>query len=149
MPPPWRAWPAGQWPDTVRLPGKYQPVPRGTTNRADDKPRPGILIPVHYGHVPPMGTLRDNPYRIEDNRLYGPGGYDMEASIYPALSQYRRASSTPLPMGVLMMPDTETDSHAPRGWVKPYTGNAKYALVYTPAHPTAAQAAPSVSATAC
>ena len=56
------------------------------TNRADGDDRPGILILAHMDTVHPVGTLKDNPVRIEGDRLYGPGSYDMKAGIYLALS---------------------------------------------------------------
>lgn len=108
------------------------------TNRADQDTRPGILILGHLDTVHPMGTLRENPCRIDGDRLYGPGVYDMKAGIYlalTALAGLSQAGDTRLPVDFLMVPDEETGSHASRPAIERYAGNAKYALVCEPARP--------------
>src|SRR3546814_8714011 len=50
------------------------------TNRAAGDARPGILVLAHLDTVHPVGTLQDNPCRIEGDRLYGPGSSDMKRS---------------------------------------------------------------------
>ena len=56
------------------------------SNRAAGDARPGILILGHLDTVHPFGTLQTNPCRIEGERLYGPGGYDMKGGNYLALT---------------------------------------------------------------
>ena len=71
------------------------------TNRAEGDTRQGLLILGHSDTVHPIGMLADNPIRIEGDRLYGPGGYDMKAGIYLALTALSTAAtpgSTPLPV---------------------------------------------------
>lgn len=109
-----------------------------TTNRAPEDTRPGILILAHLDTVHPIGTLNDNPIRIEGDRLYGPGSYDMKAGIYlalTALGQLSAPGATQLPVDFLMVPDEETGSHASREWIERYAATAKYALVCEPARP--------------
>lgn len=106
------------------------------TNRADGDDRPGILILAHMDTVHPVGTLKDNPVRIEGDRLYGPGSYDMKAGIYLALSALAtvaRPGDTRLPVDFLVVPDEETGSHASRAHIERHAANAKYALVCEPA----------------
>src|SRR5690606_18983876 len=61
-----------------------------TTNRAPGDTRPGILVLAHLDTVHPVGTLQDNPCRVEGDRLYGPGSYDMKGGIYLALAALAR-----------------------------------------------------------
>jgi glutamate carboxypeptidase len=108
------------------------------SNRAPGDERPGILVIGHLDTVHPVGMLQDNPYRIEGNRLYGPGCYDMKAGIYLALlalGQLSRPGSTRLPVDFVMVPDEETGSHRSRATTERYARNARYALVCEPARP--------------
>lgn len=109
-----------------------------TTNRAPGDTRPGILVLAHLDTVHPVGTLQDNPCRVEGDRLYGPGSYDMKGGIYLALAALARLAqpgATRLPVDFLMVPDEETGSHASRASIERYAANAKYALVCEPARP--------------
>jgi len=106
------------------------------TNRADGDTRKGLLVLAHLDTVHPIGTLQDNPIRIEGDRLYGPGGYDMKAGIYLALSALAglaEPGATRLPIDFLMVPDEETGSHASRPHIERYAGQARYGLVCEPA----------------
>src|SRR5690606_31530935 len=108
------------------------------SNRAADGVRPGILILGHLDTVHPIGTLQENPCRIEGDRLYGPGTYDMKAGIYLAFMAMKGLAapgSTPLPVDFLMVPDEETGSHASRASIEQYAANARYGLVCEPARP--------------
>lgn len=106
------------------------------TNRAEGDTRPGILVLAHLDTVHPIGTLDDNPIRIEGDKLYGPGGYDMKAGIYLALSAMTglaEPGATRLPIDFLMVPDEETGSHASRQHIERFARNARYGLVCEPA----------------
>ncbi|OZI20730.1 peptidase [Bordetella genomosp. 9] len=106
------------------------------TNRAADDTRPGILILAHMDTVHPIGTLKETPYRIEGDKLYGPGCYDMKAGIYMALLAMGRLAapgSTRLPIDMVLVPDEETGSHASRASIEAYARNARYGLVCEPA----------------
>ncbi|HLU00212.1 MAG TPA: M20 family metallopeptidase [Burkholderiaceae bacterium] len=108
------------------------------SNRVAGDTRPGILVLGHTDTVHPIGTLQENPCRIEGDRLYGPGSYDMKAGIYLALSALSTLvtpGSTQLPVDFLMVPDEETGSHASRSFIEKFASNAKYALVCEPARP--------------
>ena len=106
------------------------------TNRAAGDTRRGLLVLGHLDTVHPIGMLQDNPIRIEGDRLYGPGGYDMKAGIYlvlTALGAAVQAGSTPLPVDLLIVPDEEVGSQASRAHIETMARNAKYCLVGEPA----------------
>lgn len=106
------------------------------SNRADGDERPGLLILGHSDTVHPIGTLQDNPCRIEGDRLYGPGGYDMKAGLYLALTALRDlagTSATALPVDFVIVPDEETGSHASRPHIEAFAARARYTLVCEPA----------------
>ena len=106
------------------------------SNRAAGDTRPGLLILGHSDTVHPIGTLQQNPCRTEGDRLYGPGGYDMKAGIYLALTALRdlaAAGATALPVDFLVVPDEETGSHASRPHIEAFARNARYGLVCEPA----------------
>jgi glutamate carboxypeptidase len=106
------------------------------TNRARADERAGILVLGHLDTVHPTGTLQQNPCRIEGDRLYGPGGYDMKGGVYlvlTALGQLAAAGGTALPVDMLLVPDEETGSHASRASIEHLAARARYALVAEPA----------------
>ena len=109
------------------------------SNRVAGDVRPGLLILGHSDTVHPIGTLQDNPCRIEGDRFYGPGGYDMKAGIYLALTALRElsatdaTSATALPVDFVIVPDEETGSHASRPHIEAFARNARYTLVCEPA----------------
>ena len=106
------------------------------SNRAAGDGRAGILVLAHLDTVHPLGTLQQNPCRIEGDRLYGPGGYDMKGGIYlalTALGQLAAPGSTELPVDFLLVPDEETGSCHSRASIERYARQACYALVCEPA----------------
>ncbi len=108
------------------------------TTRAPGDTRPGILIIGHIDTVHPVGTLGENPCRVEGDRLYGPGSYDMKAGIVLALAGLTGLTApgaTRLPIDFLMVPDEETGSHASREHIEHLAKQAKYGLVCEPARP--------------
>jgi glutamate carboxypeptidase len=106
------------------------------TNRGRDDESRGILVLGHLDTVHPVGTLQQNPCRIEGDRLYGPGGYDMKGGAFlaaGALGQLAAPAATALPVDLLLVPDEETGSHASRTAIERFAGRAHYALVAEPA----------------
>lgn len=105
-------------------------------NRTEGDTRPGILVLAHYDTVHPVGTLRKNPLRLEGDRLYGPGIYDMKAGICLALTglaQARDGQGTRLPVDIVVSPDEETGSHLSRTAIEDFARRSKYVLVCEPA----------------
>ena len=106
------------------------------SNRATGDRRAGILVLGHLDTVHPFGTLQQNACRIEGDRLYGPGGFDMKGGVYlalTALGQLAAPGSTALPVDFLLVPDEETGSHQSRAAIERCAGEARYALVGEPA----------------
>ena len=83
-----------------------------------DAGKPGILVSGHLDTVHPVGTLEKLPFRVEENRCYGPGILDMKGGNYltvEALRQIGRAGlETPLPVTVLLTPDEEVGTPSTR-----------------------------------
>ena len=108
------------------------------SNRAPEDQRAGILLLAHLDTVHPIGTLEINPCRIEDDKLFGPGSFDMKGGTYLALTAFGELSAegaTRLPVDFLMVPDEEVGSHASRPTIEDYAKRAKYTLVCEPARP--------------
>ncbi len=106
------------------------------SNRASGDGRAGILILAHLDTVHPIGTLEQNECRIEGDRLYGPGSYDMKGGIYlalTALGQLAAPGSTALPVDFLLVPDEETGSRQSRASIERFARQAHYVLVCEPA----------------
>lgn len=80
--------------------------------------KPGILVSGHFDTVHPIGTLDKNPFRIEGDKIFGPGIQDMKSGNYIALEAMRQVIraglKTPLPVTFLFTPDEEIGSPATR-----------------------------------
>jgi glutamate carboxypeptidase len=97
---------------------------------------PGILLLSHLDTVHPVGTLgRDLPIRVEGDRLYGPGVYDMKGGAWLAFQAFlavAKAGSARLPLAFLFTPDEEIGSPTTRGLIEDLGRGAAYALVTEP-----------------
>jgi len=98
---------------------------------------PGILVMGHLDTVHPLGTLAALPWRIDGERLYGPGVLDMKGGVFVALSAMRalqRAGvATPLPVTFLLTCDEEIGSPSTRDLIEREAARHKYVLVPEPA----------------
>lgn len=99
---------------------------------------PGILVLCHLDTVHPKGTLAKHlPFRIDGDRAYGPGIYDMKGGAYLALCAYRAmaagAKPNSLPIRFLYVGDEETGSRTSRHLIEAEAERAKYVLVTEPA----------------
>lgn len=122
----------------IRSLGTDNPPLLAVTNRAPGDERPGVLILAHLDTVHPVGTLQENPVRIEGDRLYGPGTYDMKAGAYLALAamgEVTRSGGSSLPVDFLFSPDEEIGSHASRDAIEAAAGKSRFVLVTEPARP--------------
>ncbi len=98
---------------------------------------PGILVLCHLDTVHPKGTLEHFGFRVEGDRAYGPGIYDMKGCAYLAYAAYRSLAeankTTTLPLRFLYTSDEEVGSPTSRALIEAQARNAKYVLVTEPA----------------
>jgi len=98
---------------------------------------PGILVLCHLDTVHPTGTLATLPFKIDGDRAYGPGIYDMKGGAYLAFAAFQALmaeNKTPqLPLRLLYVSDEETGSETSREHIEAAGENAKYVLVTEPA----------------
>jgi glutamate carboxypeptidase len=116
----------------------------GTTVRARFGPpsRDGLkqlLVVGHLDTVWPLGTLDARPFRVEADRAYGPGVFDMKAGVAVAtfavkgLTELGRSPNRPVTF--LMTCDEETGSHFSREVIEDEARSAEAALVLEPPIP--------------
>jgi glutamate carboxypeptidase len=99
--------------------------------------QPGILVLSHLDTVHPMGFIERLPFRIEDDKAFGPGIYDMKGGAYLAYHAFRQlcADGARSSLGVtqLYVSDEEIGSPTSRALIEAEGRKAKYVLVTEPA----------------
>jgi glutamate carboxypeptidase len=99
--------------------------------------QPGIAVMSHLDTVHPVGTsTRDLPIRVEGDRLYGPGVYDMKGGAWLALQAFKevaKAGSAKRPIVFLFTPDEEIGSPTTRGLIEQIGRSSAAVLVTEPA----------------
>jgi len=99
--------------------------------------QPGILVLSHLDTVHPMGFIERLPFRIEGDKAFGPGIYDMKGGAYLAYHAFRQlcADGAQSPLGVtqLYVSDEEIGSPTSRALIEAEGRKAKYVLVTEPA----------------
>jgi glutamate carboxypeptidase len=100
--------------------------------------QPGVLVLSHLDTVHPVGTLASTlPFRVEGDRAYGPGIYDMKGGAYlafAALRELAEAGRTPaLPVRWLVTSDEEIGSPTSRELIEREGERARFVLVTEPA----------------
>jgi glutamate carboxypeptidase len=98
---------------------------------------PGILMLSHLDTVHPLGTLETRlPFRIDGNKVYGPGIADMKGGAYLGYNALRylieNDETTPLPITCIYNSDEEMGSRTSRDLIEDAARNAKYVLVLEP-----------------
>jgi glutamate carboxypeptidase len=95
-----------------------------------------ILVLGHTDTVHPFGSLQQRPWRIEGNRAYGPGVFDMKANCAMALEAIRACaalnSASQSPVVLLFTCDEEAGSLSGRGLVETEARRARAVLVLEP-----------------
>jgi len=103
---------------------------------SDEKP---ALVLGHYDTVWPLGTLASMPFRVESGRAYGPGVFDMKASLVEAefaIDGLRKLDrKPPRPVEVLITSDEEIGSPTSRGLIEEAAKRAEFVLVLEPPLP--------------
>src|SRR3982075_849393 len=99
--------------------------------RLGDGPQP-ILLLCHHDTVWPDGTVARLPYRIDGDRVTGPGSYDMKAGIVEAAFALEQARPK-RPVVVLSTSDEEIGSASSRALIEETARQATAVLVLEPA----------------
>jgi glutamate carboxypeptidase len=102
----------------------------------DDNEAAPIVILGHTDTVHPRGSLQQRPWRVESNRAYGPGIFDMKANCALALEVVRACVETGVqprrPVVLLFTCDEETGSFTGRQLVETEARGAHAVLVLEP-----------------
>ncbi|NJM08521.1 M20 family metallopeptidase [Candidatus Gracilibacteria bacterium] len=97
---------------------------------------PPTLLLCHYDTVFPAGTLAARPFRVEGDHAYGPGIYDMKASIVLAEFVLRafiaQPAPLPRPLCLLITSDEEIGSRSSRLLIEDAARTAAQVLVLEP-----------------
>jgi glutamate carboxypeptidase len=100
-----------------------------------DKPEFTVLL-GHLDTVHPIGTAVKNPTRIDGDRLYGCGTFDMKANVAVALDVLRYFAETgqepSTAVRMLLSCDEEVGSATGREYVERFAAGAKQCLVMEP-----------------
>jgi glutamate carboxypeptidase len=101
----------------------------------DSRAKPIVII-GHTDTVHPRGSLKASPFRVEGNRVYGPGIFDMKANCALALEAVRACGAEGLTVGrpviLLLTCDEETGSRTGRQLVEAEARRAHAVLVLEP-----------------
>ncbi len=96
-----------------------------------------FLVVCHLDTVWPIGTLRHMPISEGDGKLYGPGTYDMKASVAIVLSAMRAIKDLNLtskyPIRLLFTSDEEIGSLTSRSLIEDEAQKSALVLVMEPA----------------
>ena len=93
---------------------------------------PEILILCHHDTVWPHGTLDRLPFRVDGDRVSGPGSYDMKAGIVEVA--FALGGATPgRPIVLLSTSDEEIGSTSSRALIEERARSARAVLVLEPA----------------
>jgi glutamate carboxypeptidase len=96
-----------------------------------------LVLLAHADTVYPHGTWKNN-WRLEGERVYAPGAYDMKAGIVQAIWALKAifaAEQQPnCTVDFLITPDEEIASHAGRPHIEAIATGAKAVLVLEPPH---------------
>lgn len=99
----------------------------------DGKP---VLLLGHTDTVHPVGTREKNPTRIEGDRFYGCGIFDMKSGIVlmlEALGYFAATGTRPArPIVIALSCDEEVGSYSGRPLIEREARNAEYCLIFEP-----------------
>ena len=98
-----------------------------------------ILVAGHLDTVWGHGTLDTMPFRVDGDRAYGPGIYDMKAGSFLAFNAVRSVLTqnipTHRPITLLLTPDEEVGSPTSRDLIEREGQAAECVLIVEPAGP--------------
>lgn len=99
--------------------------------------RPTLIL-THYDTVWPLGTLASMPVKLVDERLHGPGVFDMKGGLVLGLYAVRCLRALGRlngPVTYLINSDEEVGSLTSRGLIESEARRSRAALVLEPAQP--------------
>lgn len=100
---------------------------------------PPALVLGHFDTVWPLGTLERMPFRLADGRAFGPGAYDMKASLVLAEFAVRALAALgrrpPRPVVFLFTSDEEVGSPTSRRLIEDESRQSAFTLVLEPPLP--------------
>ncbi|MBW6422827.1 M20 family metallopeptidase [Rhizobium sp. XQZ8] len=124
--------------ETERLPGTLgfgdilavrSPRPAGSNEKT-------VLILAHLDTVHAVGVINDQlKMRLEGDKLFGPGIYDMKSGALMALEAMKIAlkHGSKMPIDLIFVPDEEMGSLSSRAFMEDAARKAGYTLVVEPA----------------
>lgn len=124
------------------LEGTIEIEPSGQADRGDhiiarwqgiDPSLKPILVLAHMDTVWKKGTLKEMPFRVDGNKIYGPGIFDMKGAIVFILTAIEIMQKLGLPfkrpITCLFNSDEEMNSSTSRGVIDREARKSKYALI--------------------
>jgi glutamate carboxypeptidase len=97
---------------------------------------PPILLSGHVDTVWPVGTLATMPFRIDGDRAYGPGVYDMKACLVLMVAAIRGAGDERRALRVFLTADEEMGSRTGRPLLEAAAAGVAAAFVVEPPGPS-------------
>ena len=99
--------------------------------------RPFQLVIGHFDTVWPIGTLEENPFRIDGNVIHGPGSFDMKGGLAQLIVALRTIRDlrleTPVVPAVFINADEEVGSRSSTRYIRLLARRANRAYVLEPA----------------
>jgi glutamate carboxypeptidase len=118
---------------------KFGTTLRARFNQSEHSDEKQLLIVGHLDTVWPLGTLALRPLRIDGDKAYGPGIFDMKAGItlatFAMLALKKFGRKTNRPVTFLMTCDEETGSQFSRPLIEEEAKRTEAALVLEPPVP--------------
>jgi glutamate carboxypeptidase len=120
-----------------RIPGRDGCGDHLAVRSAWGRDAPGVLVLSHHDTVHPLGFIERLPFRIDGDRAFGPGIYDMKGGAFLAYHAFRQicadVARPPLGITQLYVSDEEIGSPTSRALIEAEGRKAKYVLVTEPA----------------
>ena len=93
---------------------------------------PPLLLLGHVDTVWPVGTIATMPFRVEGDRAFGPGAYDMKGGLVVLTEAIRLAGERRRALRVFLTADEEMGSRSARPLLEEAADGVAAALVFEP-----------------
>lgn len=95
--------------------------------------QPEVLLLGHLDTVWPIGTLETIPFALNEDRITGPGVFDMKAGVVQGWAAIKALALTEKEhVGMLLTSDEETGSHCSRDLIASAIAHARAVIVLEP-----------------